>query len=125
MLKIKLQPVGKKGQKIFRIVVDQARSKLNSSHIDQIGTYNPKTKDFNLDKKALKKWQKNGAQVTIGVDKLINPENYKDLAKRKKANRLARHQKGKEQPEQAKKEEVKATPEEKKEQKSDTKNEST
>ncbi len=109
MLKIKLKPVGKKGRKSFRVVVDPARSKLNSRFIADLGFYNPQTKELKIDKIALKDWQNKGAQLTIGVDKLLNPDQYQDLAKKKKANRLARRQKGKEQPAQPKKEDVKST----------------
>ena len=76
MLKIKLQTRGKKHQRTFRIVLAEARSKADGKFIDDLGSYNPITKEMSLDKDKMKKWIKNGAQLTTGVDKLLNPGKY-------------------------------------------------
>jgi len=76
MLKIKLAPRGKIHQITYRIVVAQDRSKLNGSIIDDLGFYTPQTKTIQIDKQKLADWQKNGAQLTDGVDKLLNPSKY-------------------------------------------------
>jgi small subunit ribosomal protein S16 len=41
MLKIKLQPTGKRHQRFYRIVVAEGKSKLSGKVIDTLGTYNP------------------------------------------------------------------------------------
>jgi len=73
MLKIKLLPRGKKHQRTFRIVVAEDRTKYNGNFIADLGFYTPQTKTLDLNKEELAKWIKNGAQVTLGVDKLVNP----------------------------------------------------
>lgn len=76
MLKIKLAPRGKKHQRTFRVVISEARSKSNGSFIDDLGFYTPQTKTVQLDNTKLKEWLAKGAQLTTGVDKLINPDKY-------------------------------------------------
>lgn len=73
MLKIKLSRVGKKNQPIYRIVVVEAKAKLNGRHLRNIGFYNPLTKPpiIKIDKQALNEWLNKGAQPTPRVKKLI------------------------------------------------------
>jgi small subunit ribosomal protein S16 len=84
MLKIKLSPRGKKHQITYRIVIAERRSKLNGKFIDDIGFYTPQTKTIEIDKKKMAQWIKNGAQLTTGVDKLLNPKKYPNKKKAKK-----------------------------------------
>lgn len=76
MLKIKLAPRGKIHQITYRIVIAEDRSKLNGTVIDDLGFYTPQTKVLEVDKQKLADWQKKGAQLTTGVDKLLNPSKY-------------------------------------------------
>ena len=76
MLKIKLAPRGKIHQITYRIVIAQDRSKLNGPVIDDLGFYTPQTKTFEINKQKLADWQKKGAQLTYGVDRLLNPSKY-------------------------------------------------
>ena len=76
MLKIKLAPRGKIHQITYRIVVAPDRSKLNGPAIDDLGFYTPQTNTIEIDKQKLADWQKKGAQLTFGVDKLLNPSKY-------------------------------------------------
>lgn len=76
MLKIKLKPNGKIHQRSFRIVVSPDRSKSNGKFVDDIGFYTPQTKTLQIDKEKMAQWIKNGAQLTEGVDKLLNPAKY-------------------------------------------------
>lgn len=87
MLKIKLQPRGKKHQRTFRIIVAEAKSKFDGKFVADLGFFTPQTKVLQLDKKSLETWQKNGAQLTQGVDKLLNPDKYP----RKKKVKQAKH----------------------------------
>jgi len=84
MLKIKLLPRGKKHQITYRIVVAECRSKSDGKFIDDLGFYTPQTKTLQIDQEKLAKWLKNGAQVTEGVDKLLNPDKYPRPVKVKK-----------------------------------------
>lgn len=82
MLKIKLSPRGKKHQITYRIIVAPARSKVDGKYTDDLGFYNPFTKEIQIDKDKLTSWLKNGAQLTDGVGRLIEPNKYP--AKKKK-----------------------------------------
>jgi small subunit ribosomal protein S16 len=84
MLKIKLKPNGKIHQRSFRIVVSPDRSKSNGKFIDDIGFYTPKSKTLQIDKEKMAQWLKNGAQLTEGVDKVLNPDKYPRPVKVKK-----------------------------------------
>ncbi len=76
MLKIKLFPRGKKHQRTYRIVVSEARSKANGNFVDDLGYVTPQTKTVSINQEKVAEWVKKGAQLTIGVDKLINPDKY-------------------------------------------------
>lgn len=88
MLKIKLMPKGKAHQRTFRVVVAESRSKLNGKFTDDLGFYTPQTKTLNIDKKKLEQWVKNGAQLTLGVEKVLNPEKYPHVKKVKKSEKV-------------------------------------
>ncbi|MFA5025948.1 MAG: 30S ribosomal protein S16 [Candidatus Shapirobacteria bacterium] len=88
MLKIKLKPNGKIHQRSFRIVVSPDRSKSNGKFVDDIGFYTPQTKTLQIDKDKMAKWIKNGAQLTEGVDKLLNPAKYPRPIKVKKEKEI-------------------------------------
>jgi ribosomal protein S16 len=84
MLKIKLFPKGKKHQRTFRIVVSEARSKYNGKVVADLGFFTPQTKTLQVNKDLVAQWIKNGAQVTFGVDRLLNPDKYPKKVKVKK-----------------------------------------
>ncbi|MBU1117465.1 30S ribosomal protein S16 [Patescibacteria group bacterium] len=107
MLKIKLRPNGKIHQRSFRIVVAPDRSKLNGNFIDDLGFYNPKSKIFEIDKEKVAQWLKNGAQLTEGVDKLLNPDKYPKKIKKKKEEKVAKEEVKVEKTEEVKTEEAK------------------
>jgi ribosomal protein S16 len=81
MLKIKLFPKGKKHQRTFRLVVAEARSKFDGKVVADLGFFTPQTKTLQVDKAAVAQWIKNGAQITLGVDKLLNPDKHVRPAK--------------------------------------------
>lgn len=72
MLKIKLARIGKKGQPQYHVVVIEDRTKSGTKHVDQIGYYNPLTKDkeFRLDIKSYDTWVSKGARPTDTVRSL-------------------------------------------------------
>ncbi len=76
MLKIKLKPTGKIHQRSFRIVVAPDRSKADGKFIDDLGFYTPTTKTLQINQDKMAQWLKNGAQLSTGVDKLLNPDKY-------------------------------------------------
>ena len=73
MLKIKLQPTGKRHQRFYRIVVAEEKSKLTGKVIDTLGTYNPHDPNntLELNKENYQLWLTKGAQPTDTVRKLV------------------------------------------------------
>lgn len=73
MLKIKLQPTGKRHQRFYRIVVAEGKSKLSGKVIDTLGTYNPHDVDnkIEINKENYQLWLNKGAQPTDTIRKLV------------------------------------------------------
>lgn len=76
MLKIKLQIRGKKHQRTFRIVASESGSKASGKFVDDLGYYIPQTKKFQINQDKLADWQKKGAQITLGVNRLLHPDKF-------------------------------------------------
>lgn len=72
MVKIRLKRLGYKKNPTFRIVVLNSTTKREAAPIQQLGFYNPKTKEMKLDKALALDWVKKGAQPTKTVQFLIN-----------------------------------------------------
>ncbi|MFZ3069390.1 MAG: 30S ribosomal protein S16 [Microgenomates group bacterium] len=74
MLKIKLQPTGKRHQRFYRIVVAEGKSKLSGKVIDTLGTYNPHDVEnkVEINKENYQLWLNKGAQPTDTIRKLVN-----------------------------------------------------
>ena len=72
-VKIRLKRMGQKKAPFYRIVVADSRSPRDGRFIEEIGTYNPltKEKEFKVDAEKAKKWIANGAQPTETVSKIF------------------------------------------------------
>ncbi len=72
MLKIKLARTGKKNQPSFRIVVQEARSKVDGKNVEILGHYMPLSQPavVKIDKKRYQGWVNKGAQPTETVRQL-------------------------------------------------------
>lgn len=71
MLTIRFQPVGKKHQKIFRIVLQEKRSKLSGKIIAKLGWWDPRRKVGEFDRDKINFYIKNGAEVSDSVWNLL------------------------------------------------------
>ena len=71
MVKIRLKRLGYKKNPVYRIVVLNSTTKRQAAPIQQLGFYNPKTKEMKLDKAAALDWIKKGAQPTETVRALL------------------------------------------------------
>ncbi len=71
MVKIRLKRLGYKKNPSYRIIVIDSREKREGKPIEELGYYNPKTKEMKLNKKSAENWVKNGAQVSETVSYLI------------------------------------------------------
>lgn len=97
MLKIKLARFGKKKQPMYRIVINEAKSKRDGAYTAVIGRYAPTEtpKALEIDMKAYGEWVKKGAQPTETVAALAkryesgNPFPPKQARPNKKAQARA------------------------------------
>ena len=71
MVKIRLKRMGRKKLPIYKIVVADAKAKRDGKMIDILGTYNPKSKELQVDLERVKEWLAKGAQPTDRVAALL------------------------------------------------------
>lgn len=71
MVKIRLKRLGYKKNPTYRIVVIDSRSKREGAPIEELGHYNPKTKEMKLNLASAQEWVKKGAQATATVTYLM------------------------------------------------------
>lgn len=75
MLAIRLQRMGRKAYPVYRLAVQESRRHPSSGRVvAYVGTYNPHTKDYTLDREKIEKYLSNGAQPTPRVVKLLLAE---------------------------------------------------
>ncbi len=83
MLVIRFQPVGKKHQKIFRIVLQEKRSKLSGKVIKKLGWWDPRIKKGEFNSDLIRFYIQNGAQVSDSVWNLLIKKKVIEGKKRK------------------------------------------
>ena len=71
MLKIRLKRLGAKKNPTYRIIVINSTTKREGRPIEELGHYNPKTKEMKLNKESALAWIAKGAQPTETVAYLI------------------------------------------------------
>ncbi|WP_022847583.1 MULTISPECIES: 30S ribosomal protein S16 [unclassified Desulfurobacterium] len=71
MVKIRLKKVGRKKLPVYKIVVAEGMSKRDGKAVDILGTYNPKSKELQIDVEKVKEWIAKGAQPTERVAALL------------------------------------------------------
>jgi small subunit ribosomal protein S16 len=71
LVKIRLKKMGRKKLPVYKIVVADAKAKRDGRTVDILGTYNPKSKELQLDVEKVKEWLSKGAQPTPRVASLI------------------------------------------------------
>ena len=75
MVKIRLKRLGYKKNPSYRIIVIDSRSKREGAPIEELGFYNPKSKEMKLNVARAKERLSQGAQATETVMYLINNAN--------------------------------------------------
>ena len=112
MVKIRLKRLGYKKNPSYRIVVIDSRSKREGAPIEELGHYNPKTKEMKLDVEKAKARLAQGAQASETVMYLINNANKDGSLKYKKAEtkKLSKKAQAKLEQEKAAAAEAKAAP---------------
>ena len=73
MLAIRLSPVGKKGQKYFRVIVSEKTKDVFGDYIELLGSYNPHPSppEVNLKVDRIKHWLSKGAEASPTVHNLL------------------------------------------------------
>ncbi|MBC7997779.1 MAG: 30S ribosomal protein S16 [Leptolyngbya sp.] len=71
MVKIRLKRVGSKKAPHYRVVAVDSRCRRDGKPLEELGYYNPRSKDLKLDQEAVDKWMKVGAQPSDTVASLL------------------------------------------------------
>ena len=74
MVVIRLRRAGSKKRPFFRVVVTDSRAARDSSYVEVLGTYNPRTKPevLKINQERLAHWLKRGAQPSDTVRTLVD-----------------------------------------------------
>ena len=82
MLTIRLRRMGSSKKPFFRVVVTEARSAQNSTFVENVGTYHPRSKpaQVNLNKTRIEHWLKKGAKPSDSVRTLLGRHLSRDLS---------------------------------------------
>ena len=87
MLSIRLQRVGRKGLAMYRLAVQESHRHPTSGRVvAYVGSYNPHTKESNIQVELAQKYLDNGAQPTPRVVKLLSDAGVKMPSWVKKTN---------------------------------------
>lgn len=88
MLVIRFTRTGKRGERKYRLVVKEKRSRRDGKPVDSLGYYektiNSVTKEFDNDK--IKYWVSKGAQMTPSVKDVIEGVKKEKKVKKEKSN---------------------------------------
>jgi len=82
MLSIRMRRMGSAKKPFFRVVVQEARSARESGFVENLGTYNPRTKpaQVEINKERMAHWLKQGAKPSDSVRTLLAKHLQKDLS---------------------------------------------
>lgn len=70
-VKIRLKRMGSKKRPFYRMVVADERAPRDGRYIEELGYYDPLTKDLKLDNEKAQSWIGNGAQPTDTAHALL------------------------------------------------------
>lgn len=71
MLKLRLKRIGRKGSPSYRLVIMENTSRRDGRPIDEVGYYNPITKQSKFDVPKIQKWLSYGVKSTKTVSDLL------------------------------------------------------
>ena len=82
MLVIRMMRVGAKKKPYYRVVVTEARSARESSFIENVGAYYPRTRPakVEINKERVQHWLSKGAKASDSVRTLLGKHLTRDLA---------------------------------------------
>jgi small subunit ribosomal protein S16 len=71
MLKLRLKRLGKKRSPFYRLVIMENSARRNGRPVDEVGYYNPMTKQYKFETEKIQKWLGYGVQPTETVANLL------------------------------------------------------
>ena len=71
MLKLRLKRTGKKRSPSYRLVVTENTARRDGRPVEELGYYNPMTKNYKFDADKIKQWLTYGVQPTETVMSLL------------------------------------------------------
>ena len=71
MLKLRLKRIGRKRLPSYRLVIMENSFRRNGKPIDEVGFYNPITKQYKFNLEKVREWVSYGAQPTETVKSLL------------------------------------------------------
>lgn len=71
MLKLRLKRAGKKGSPAYRLVIMENTSRRDGRPIDELGYYDPMTKNYKFENEKIREWLNSGVQPTKTVLSLL------------------------------------------------------
>lgn len=75
MLAIRLQRIGRKGNPVYRVAVQEAQRHPSSGRVvAYVGAYDPHTKEVKIDTEKVSKYLNNGAQPTPRVVRILKDQ---------------------------------------------------
>jgi small subunit ribosomal protein S16 len=110
MLAIKLARRGKKNQPLFRLLVQEKAKDPFGDFLEELGYWNPKTKQGDFKKERIVYWISKGAQPTPSVNNLLINQGViegKKMKASKKPQKVKEEPKAEVKKEEPKKEEAK------------------
>jgi small subunit ribosomal protein S16 len=81
MVKLRLKRYGKRRQPTYRIVAIESKARREGRSLEELGYYNPRTKETVLETAGLLKWLRCGAQPTDTVDSLLRKAGIYEMLK--------------------------------------------
>ena len=74
MLKLRLKKVGRKGSPTYRLVIMEHKTRRDGRPIEEVGFYNPISKESSFNSIKINHWLKVGAKPTSTVFNLLKKE---------------------------------------------------
>lgn len=71
MLKLRLKRVGRKRSPSYRLVIMENSCRRDGRPVEEVGYYNPISKNYKFDKEKIKKWLSYGVKPTETVENLL------------------------------------------------------
>ena len=74
MLKLRFKRIGRKRSPSYRLVIMENTSRRDGRPVDEVGYYNPITKDYKFNTEKIQKWLSYGVKPTETVMNLLKKE---------------------------------------------------